>query len=396
MTLTVARTIRPAAAADLARALRDADEAGVAVVPRGSGSQQYLGNPPTRADVILDTTAIAGVLEHTPGDLTVTVGAGTRLADLQAALAREGQRLPLDPAHQDVATIGGLIATNASGPRRQRHGTLRDLVIGTRAALVDGTIARAGGKVVKNVAGYDLNKLYLGSLGTLAVVVEVTLKVLPLPHREEALVATFPALRDAIESALALAHAPIRATALETHDLDSTPTLVVVAEGEDAPVARLLDEAARAVSERGARDVERRTDVEALLARTRAAPEETEGILLRASLPIAAQPAFVDELRRIAREHQVDLGLGAHAGVGVVRARFRGEPDALPTAALEAAAVAKGLEGEAWIERVAESLRQHVPDVWYGEPPASFLMRRIKREFDPKSTLNPGRFVAGI
>ncbi len=396
MILTAARTLRPPSASELARALREADEAGLAVIPRGSGSQQYVGNPPARADLVIDTTALAGVVEHTPADLTVTVAAGTRLADLQTVLARAGQRLPLDPAHQDVATIGGLIATNASGPRRQRHGTLRDLVIGTRVALVDGTIARAGGKVVKNVAGYDLNKLYLGSLGTLGVVVEATFKVLPLAKREEALVATFASLRDAIETALAIARTPLRPSALEAHDLGEAPTLVVVAEGEDAPLARVLEDAARLARERGARQVERRGDVEALLVRTRAVPESEEGVLLRASLPIAAQPAYVDELRRMAREHQVELGLGAHAGVGVVRARFRGEPDTTPGAALAAAAVAKSLEGDAWVERVAENLRGRIPDVWYGEPPGFFLMRRIKGEFDPKGTLNPGRFVGGI
>ncbi len=387
---------RPGTAEALAAILRAADAAGHAVVPQGTGTQHYVGNPPARVDVILDTTALAGIVEHTPADLTVTVGAGTRLSDLQAALARAGQRLPLDPAHAESATIGGLIATNASGPRRERHGTLRDLVIGTRAALVDGTVTRAGGKVVKNVAGYDLNKLYIGSLGTLAVIVEATFKILPLPAREAALVATFPALRDAIAAGVAIARTPLRPAALEAHDLGDSPALVVVAEGEAAPVARVLEDAARIAREHGAVSVEWRDDVEALLDATRRLPEHAEGLLLRASLPIKAQVAYVEELRRMAGERGTRLALAAHAGAGIVRARLNGAPAALRETVLGASAVVKGLEGEAWIERMSRPLRAVFPDAWLGEPPAFFLMRRIKREFDPKGTLNPGRFVGGM
>jgi glycolate oxidase FAD binding subunit len=388
--------IRPASASELARALRDADEAGLAVIPWGAGSQQYVGNPPSRADLLLETTALAGVVEHTPADLTVTVAAGTRFAELQATLGRAGQRLPLDPAHATTATIGGLTATNASGPRRQRHGTLRDLVIGTRTALVDGTIARAGGKVAKNVAGYDLNKLYIGSLGTLGVLVEATFKILPLPAREGALVAEFGSLREALEAGVAIARTPLRPTALEAHDLGGTATLVVVAEGEPTQVDRILEDAARLVGEHRARGRERRADIEALLEVTRSLPEEGRGVLLRASLPPAAQPAFADEVRRVSHERGTSLEIAAHVGAGIVRTRVLGELEAVRRAALETVAVAKSLEGEAWAERVADPLRPALTDVWYGEPPGFFLMRRIKQEFDPKSTLNPGRFVGGM
>ena len=395
MVVTAARAVRPTSARALADTLRDADAEGLAVVPRGNGSQQHVGNPPSRADLVLETTALSGILEHNPADLTVTVAAGTSLRELQAALARAGQRLALDPPGAEAATVGGIIATNASGPRRQRHGTLRDLLIGTRAALVDGTIARAGGKVVKNVAGYDLDKLYIGSLGTLAIVVEATFKVLPLPAREEALVARFDDLRDAVACGAALARTALRPAALEAHDLDGDATLVVVAEGEAAPVARVLDEAARIAREHGARATERRADVEGLLAVSRAIAGG-DGAVLRASLPLAATSAYVAALRQSGAERTVRGGVAAHAGAGIVRARFAGDAEAVREAVLAAAALAKSLDGDAWIERASDPLRDALPDVWLGEPAAFFLMRRIKHEFDPKGTLNPGRFVGGL
>jgi glycolate oxidase FAD binding subunit len=390
-----ARRVRPADARELAAALREADEAGLAVVPHGAGAQQYVGNPPSRVDVILETRALDGIVEHTPADLTVTVRAGARLADLQAALGAAGQRLTLDPPHALDATIGGLIATNASGPRRAKYGTLRDLVIGMRVALVDGTIARAGGKVVKNVAGYDLNKLYIGSLGTLGVIVEATFKVLPLPAQEAALAARFVSLRRASEAAVAIAHTGLRPAALEAHDLDDDPRLVVVADGHEPAVERVLAETSRIAREYGARSVDRASDVETALAPSRGLIE-SEALILRASVPLAAQGPFVDEIRRIAHDRTAGVALAAHAGNGIVRARLSGEAEAVSRAAVEMFALAKTVEGDAWCERVPDALRDVVRDAWFGEPPGFFLMRRIKREFDPRDTLNPGRFVGGI
>ena len=395
-TLAEARRLQPRDAQELARALRDADEAGLAVVPVGAGTKQYLGNPPSRTDVLLDTRALAGVKEHTPADLTITVRAGTPLAEVQRRLGETGQWLPLDPPHADGATVGGVIATNASGPRRARYGTLRDLVIGTRVALVDGTIARSGGKVVKNVAGYDLNKLYIGSLGTLGVVVEVTLKVLPVPARQGAIVAMFPSLRVAIDAAVAIAHTPLRPAALEAHDLEGEPRLLVVADGQADALERVLTDASRIASEHGARQVEPAGDVEASLRVSRAIVEADDGLVLHVSLPLAAQSPFVDELRRIAAHRGARSGIAVHAGNGIVRARLSGDPDAVRSATLESVALAKTLEGDAWIERVADDLRAAIDDVWFGEPPGFFLMRRIKEQFDPRGTLNPGRFVGGL
>jgi glycolate oxidase FAD binding subunit len=385
--------LRPADSVELARHLREADSNGEAVVPEGAGAQQYVGNPPRRMDVLMRTTRLDGVIEHTPADLTVTVGAGTPLAKLQAHLARAGQHLPLDPPHGDVATIGGIIATNASGPRRQRHGTLRDLLIGTRTALVDGTIARAGGKVVKNVAGYDLNKLLIGSLGTLGVVVEATFKVLPLPSREGALVARFRTQQEAFAAAVRIARSPLRPTTIEVLDSGSAE-LVVAAEGETAALRRTLDDAARAARESGATATEIVDDVERALAPSRGLLERPAAVV-RASLPLTAQAAYVAQVRRVAAERECTATVAAHAGAGIVRAKFAGEDEAVRRAVPECIACAAPLEGDAYAERLPPALHG-VVDAWQGEPAGFFLMRRIKEEFDPRNTLNPGRFVGGI
>src|SRR5439155_426323 len=217
----------------------------------GGGTKDYLGDPrPT--DLILETTSLDGIVEHVPADLTVTVGAGTRFRELEDALARAGQMLPLDPPHGDAATIGGIVAANSSGFRRARYGGVRDLLIGTRCALVDGTVARAGGRVVKNVAGYDVNKLLIGSLGTLAVITECTFKVTPLPAATAGLRARFRRAADAYAAADLVARTPARPATLviDGRGRDAWE-LVVLAEGEPAAVDRAIAIAADAASARG-------------------------------------------------------------------------------------------------------------------------------------------------
>src|SRR5262249_45858493 len=153
----------------------------LAVCPRGSGTKRGLGSPPRRCDLIVSTERLDQVVEYAPANLTVVAQAGVTLASLQQTLAPANQHLPLDPPFASAATLGGIVATNASGPRRLGYGTARDLVIGTRVATTGGLLTRSGGRVVKNVAGYDLNKLYIGSLGTLGLIVEIGFKIAPRP-----------------------------------------------------------------------------------------------------------------------------------------------------------------------------------------------------------------------
>src|SRR6266849_3496193 len=207
--------VTPASREDLAEALHAADSRSQAVAPIGGGTQLDLGMPPVRLDLIIETTRLNQVVEYEPADLTVTVGAGLRFAELQKQLAEQGQFLALDPPAAPGATLGGLMATNASGPLRFAYGTARDLVIGTRVANPDGTVTHAGGRVVKNVAGYDLNKLYVGSLGTLGVIVELSFKLAPIPPATNTVVGQFPDASAARGIINAVVQSPLSPLAIE-------------------------------------------------------------------------------------------------------------------------------------------------------------------------------------
>src|SRR6266851_3044750 len=207
--------VTPASREEMAEALRLADSRGEAVAPVGGGTQLDLGMPPTRLDLVIETTRLNKVVEYEPADLTVTVEAGLPFADLQKQLAEQGQFLALDPPAAASATIGGVIATNVSGPLRFAYGTARDLVIGTRVANPDGTLTRAGGRVVKNVAGYDLNKLYVGSLGTLSIIVELSFKLAPIPPAAESVVGQFADVDTARRVGNAVVHSPLSPLAIE-------------------------------------------------------------------------------------------------------------------------------------------------------------------------------------
>jgi glycolate oxidase FAD binding subunit len=183
--------VRPSTLAEVADLLRAAAADRRTVVPVGGRTKTTWAAPPTSCDLLLDTTGLNRVVEHVAGDLIVVSEAGVRLADLQQHVAAAGQQLGLDPPEAG-ATLGGLVSANASGPRRLRYGTARDLLIGTTVVLADGTVASAGGKVVKNVAGYDLGKLYTGAHGTLGVVVSTTWRLHPLPAARSVVLLDLP------------------------------------------------------------------------------------------------------------------------------------------------------------------------------------------------------------
>src|SRR2546430_5431449 len=183
--------VRPGNVDEVAAVIAQAAEAGVPVVPWGGGSAVGVGVPPARAGLVLLLTRLSALVEHEPGDLTATAQAGITLAALQAALHARGQWLSLDPPDAARATLGGVLAANASGPRRHLYGTPRDVLIGVTVVTADGAVVRGGGKAVKNVAGYDLPKLFVGSFGTLGVIVEATVKLRPVPDEERLVAARF-------------------------------------------------------------------------------------------------------------------------------------------------------------------------------------------------------------
>ncbi len=385
----VATALRPASAAECAVALAAASRERHTVRIRGAGTKSYLGELlPT--DLVLETGAMSGIVDHVPADLTVTAAAGTPLADLQRALAAYGQVLPLDPPHAAAATVGGIVASNSSGFARLRYGGVRDLLIGTVAALADGTVARGGGRVVKNVAGYDLNKLFVGSLGTLGVIAEATFKVLPRPEARALAVARCSGAAAAFAIADHLLHTAVRPTALVVEAAHGRWSLLIAAEGPRPHVERAIDETARAAKD--ARAVCERTEDDARVAAARELPATAvDGVLVRAALPLAAQRFFTESAATL----DAFARCVVDAGSAIVRVHLRGDEAAVLRSADTLLAAAAVVGGSARVERRDASLRPRLA-AWSGaRPGGDFLMRRLKEAFDAAGVLEPGRSAVG-
>ncbi|MEP6963221.1 MAG: FAD-binding oxidoreductase, partial [Acidobacteriota bacterium] len=227
--------LTPGTPRELADMLASANAAKQAVAPQGGGSKSAWGNPPTRTDLILSTQKLNRVIEHAWADMTATVEAGCTIAALQATLAEHGQRLAIDPLWPETATVGGILATNDSGALRLRFGALRDLIIGITVALPDGIIALSGGKVVKNVAGYDLPKLMTGALGTLGVITQAVFRLHPLPRFTRTLTIAPKDLDEAQRLILAIQNSQLAHSALQLRS-SGTPELDILFEGTEAGI----------------------------------------------------------------------------------------------------------------------------------------------------------------
>jgi glycolate oxidase FAD binding subunit len=387
--------MRPADAEDAARGLRLCDRAPAAVVVWGGGTQMRLGAEPRRYDVALSTRSMTRLLEYEPADLTCRVEAGMTIDHLQSELRAQGQRLPLDPPHPERATVGGMVAANANGLSRARYGTVRDWVIGIAVAYPSGKVARAGGKVVKNVAGYDLMKLHIGALGTLGLVAEVNFKVRAQPEAEATLLGHFEASQPAIEAATRLAHqylAPSASIVLDRTALwacgmtaDWRWTLALKLEGYALEVVAARDQAVRVLREAGGH-VEGQ-DIPAAFwdaARDWSAPED-DAVLLRAITPIHGLQPVVDAI-------PVDAHAIAQPASGLVDVRV---PANTAAATLQRLRAAAGDQGQIVVQAAPPSLKPAL-DVWGPPPPGFPIMRALKQALDPNGILNPGRFVGGI
>ncbi len=390
--------VLPAAASETAQVLCLCAEHGLAVVPAGAGCRLGRGLPPERLDVVLSTSRMDRIIAHAAADLTITVEAGATLAAVNEALRSSGQWLPFDPPRPAETTIGGLIAAQASGPSRQAFGTVRDRLLGLAAVLADGTPVKSGGRVVKNVAGYDLHKLLVGSLGTLAVIVEATFKLQPLPEATRIVCFGSDTPESLCGLAIALADSVLSPERLEIiAGSDRQPRLVAGFAGTREEVD---DAVARAGSIAEGRAVEESSAPidEAALA---AALEEVEwgrepSVVLRAGLPRSSLGRFLASALSESGRAAGAVVVHAHAGVGVARLRLEArerEPVREVMSRLRSDARASG--GYLVVESAPAAWKRDV-DVW-GPPPAGFdLMRGVKAAFDPLRLLSPGRFVGGL
>jgi glycolate oxidase FAD binding subunit len=378
--------VKPGSAAEVARALKAADAAGAAVIPRGGGTQMALGMPPDRYDLALDLRGIDQVLEYEPADLTVTVEAGMTLAALQAHLAARGQWLPLDPPAPE-ATIGGILATNASGAARIAFGTARDLVIGMSVAMADGQVVKFGGRVVKNVAGYDMSKMHIGALGTLGVILQASLKVAPLPRASRTLAVASPHIDTLVRLALAMRDASLPATGIALIDPAGAAEARLLLRFAGSPAAV---ERSRAETERLA------------LAEGLASEQAPDGFWREAGeLRAPSGPAVVRVSDRPSRSAEVIQRLAAlgadvlsYPTAGVTFSRFitLGMPSLEALGRLRADVEA---DGGALVVESAPVATKEALGVW-GSIRSDGLSRELKRVMDPRSTLNPGRLLRGL
>lgn len=394
--------IEPETEEHVAAILRFADERGLAVLPRGGGTHLTMGNAPRSGDILLSMARLNQILEHTPHDQTVTVQAGVRLDDLQAALARTSQWLALDPPHALDATIGGLIATNVSGPRRLRYGGVRDQLIGLRVVLPDGTIARGGGKVVKNVAGYDLPKLYCGALGTLGIVVAASFRLYPLAVESRTVVIEEASPAPLCDLILRILASQLVPSALDVLGATESPTHTLAVRFESGVAASVEEQVTAALEMAGGDAAGVRTladEDEAVFwrdAQTLAVVADPDAIEceVKASLLPAEVAGWLDELVAGATSARANASWAAHAGHGLVMARLAGSLDALAQAIPPLREAAQRRRGTLVVTEALPALAARV-DVW-GPVSAPDVMRRLKQQFDPHGILNPGRFASGI
>ncbi len=384
----------PASAEQLAAVLADADESGAAVVPWGGGRHMALGNVPARYDIALRTEKLDRVLEYEPADLVVTVEAGLTLGRLQTLLAEHGQFLPIDAP--DEATVGGVLAAGVSGPSRHAYGLPRDWLLGCRVAHVDGSVSKGGGRVVKNVAGYDMPKLAVGSLGTLGVIIEATFKVAPLPATQETLLATFPSLEAAATAVFA---ADERGLALRAIALQSEPHGNALAAcwlaGPSAAVERTAQELVELTGGAETRRLEGAESERWWAQVEQAIAAAGSGVGLRASLPPSAVVGFMKGLEALSHGEAATVASLSYPTTGLVLARLGEAPVERLVDAIEAARkLATEAAGSLVVTAAPVAVKERI-DAW-GDADAPSLMRRIKQEFDPRGTLNPGRFVGGL
>jgi glycolate oxidase FAD binding subunit len=405
----------PVDQAGVADAVRAAYEEKTAVYPLGGRTAQDYGMAPTRGGVGLDLTALAKIVDYTPRDMTILVEAGVRMADLRATLAAEGQQLPIDVPRASEATIGGVVATNWNGPRRYGQGTIRDYVIGIQAADGRGTAFKGGGRVVKNVAGYDFCRLLCGSLGTLGVITQLALKVKPLPQRSAVIVAECLTLENAERILERLAQLDAQPVAidllvgaswqLETtvgspkSEIQNFVTVVVRVEGTESETAWFAERvqyelwsgggaAVRVVDESKAAELWSR-QVE-FSDRGPGNEGDDSTMVLKIAVPPSAVSTIIAELLSF----DPDCEIQAHAGNGIIFARFtrftHGDLTSVLVGKLRPAAVKLGGSVVIVSSRL-DGLTPHI--VWGGRAEATMLAERIKQKFDPHNILNPGRFV---
>ena len=383
--------VEPGSVEETSELMKLAGREGLAVAPRGGGTKMHIGDPPRELDLIVSTARLDEVIEYVPGDQVVRVQAGIKLEDLQEYLSDSDQMVAIDPPEKG-ATIGGVVAANSSGPRRYKYGTIRDLIIGITVVLSDGTVAKAGGKVVKNVAGYDLSKLFTGSLGTLGIIVEANFRLHPIPEAARTVAVSLQSPQEAQEAAQAIMHSQVEASAVELHWGDDTRLLTVLVESIPAGVEAKAETASFLLRPFG--EVRSLEEEEIEFLGPLRPPELGDD---EAAIKIAAPPAeltgVLASVLGAAERRGVKTRIVARAASGVTLVGFSG---AQAEFVEELREIWTRRGGSVVLQRAPADLKKRVGTWSTGGRDDLGLIRRVKEKFDPRGGLNPGRFIGGI
>lgn len=384
----------------------------LAVVPRGNGTKMAAGGIPGKIDLVLSMLRIHRITEHDIPNLSLSVEAGITLAEVQKKLVATGKGsfLPLDPPYTDRATIGGIIAANSSGPRRYLYGSARDLLLGLKAVNPNGDVVAFGGKTVKNVSGYDMTKLMIGSWGALGVITEITTKLLPLPEASATLLASFEDLAKTGAITRKILHSVLLPSAMELMDGKAAGQLgekarYLVAfslEGVGEAVDRQVAEIGELARREGAVDTKvlKGEDDRTFWIRVRDfALASTASVILRSNIVISKLTEIFGNYEKMAQAAGVDCALIGHAGNGILTsyildygaAKMGPVVDLIGKFTEEAAKH----EGNLIVESAPRDLKERV-SVWGRPRSDEVVMRRLKETVDPEGVLNPGRFVGGV
>jgi len=445
--ITPKAVVFPKDTQQVSEAVKFANEKGLAIVPWGNGSKISMGNPPKRLDLVVCTKRLNHMKDVDVANLTLTVEAGVRLVDIQARLATEDDRcylpledltsdsdemicsdrshsgcfLPVDPPFGNSATIGGIIASNSSGPRRLLYNIPRDIILGTRFVAANGDIIGTGGKTVKNVSGYDISKLMVGSAGSLGILCEMTLRLLPLPEKMETLLFSFDAFENASDFTDRIFDSSLLPAAVEVMNGKAFENLKIVTPPGFTPGAYIAAVALEAFHEA----VDRmRTDMkkmaqqsggagEAVLSEDRHRPfwlgvsdlapalfGQFPGVLsAQLNYPISDWKPVVEFAAVTLSEDNLDYTLLAHAGSGVCLINFlingNNAADNAVMAVRKLLARCRECGGNLVLQRAPVALKADLP-VWGEAGSSVLLMKRLKEKLDPLGVMSPGRYVDGL
>jgi glycolate oxidase FAD binding subunit len=403
--------VLPRTVQEIQDVLQFAAKQDLSVMPAGTGTKLGIGNLPPKVDIVLTTTHLNSVVEYEPADLTVTVEAGIRLADLQTELAKHRQYLALNPPYAERCTIGGIVATNTSGSFRLRHGTARNQVLGMRVVQSGGTVVKSGGKVVKNVSGYDLNKLYIGSFGTLGIITELTFKLYPLTESGIMVLLRFKRVKDAAETASEIASSQLLPSYLnlfvngvpDTRILD--PSVVVGLDSHPKAITwqrnqvQWIAKQNRAIGVEIIQERQAAELVEAMRAFTQASSSHPV-IVCKANLRMSDIEGYIEVALEVTNAFECSvraMGLMGTGQVYLVFSEFANtvEPKTIAFTLARLREHASSIGGNLILETAPIEVKRHI-DVWGAVGDSFDIMKKIKVQFDPGRLLNPGRFVAGI